>query len=64
MSANHPRDPKAPCRFLCSPEHPMPKGAEGMWSHTNLRDDGSTSDYYDGYICNDCGHRFKVEVPE
>lgn len=63
-AAEHPRDPAAPHRFLCAPAHPMPKGAPGQWSHTNLKSDGSDSDYYDGYICQDCGHAFRVEVPE
>lgn len=59
-----PRDPAASHRYLCSPDHPMPKGAPGQWAHTNLKSDGSDSDYYDGYICKDCGHWFRCEVPE
>ncbi len=50
-------------RQLCSPEHPMPKGASGRWEHTNAHEiDGS--DYYARYKCDDCGHEWTEELPE
>lgn len=63
--ATWPRDPKAPQRFLCSPDHPMPKGSTGQWSHTNPRDNGECSDgCCDDYKCADCGHTWRVECAD
>lgn len=61
---NWPRDP-ANGRYLCSPEHPMPLGAKGQWSHTNVDSSGSCFEgCCDRYICKDCGHRWTVEVAQ
>jgi len=61
---NWPRDP-ANGRYLCAPEHPMPNGAPGQWSHTNVVSDGECADgCCDFYKCKDCGHRWRVEVPQ
>lgn len=58
---NWPRDP-ANGRLLCSPTHPMPKGAAGLWSHTSVVSDGTCSDgCCDDYKCNDCGHEWRSE---
>ena len=56
-------------RQLCSPEHPMPKGATGRWEHTNVVEVGEQSDGYPGddlqrYRCNDCGHEWRAELPQ
>jgi hypothetical protein len=52
-------------RFLCAPEHPMPRNAAGRWEHTNRRDDGECADSCcDYFVCLDCGHRWKEEVPQ
>lgn len=69
-----PRDP-ANQRLLCAPAHPMPvtrgerarveaENGKTQWSHTNVgvRDVGS--DYYEGYVCLDCGHEWTEELPE
>ncbi len=57
-----PRDP-ANGRLLCAPEHPMPKGSPGQWSHTNVKSDGD-SDYVSYFKCSDCGHQWAEEIPE
>jgi len=52
-------------RNICSPESPMPKGAPGRWAHTNVLDDGECSaGCCDYFVCKDCGHRWKEEVPQ
>ncbi len=61
--ASWPRDP-ANGRLLCAPAHPMPKGAPGQWSHTNVKGDDGGSDYVDYKKCVDCGHRWGEELPE
>ncbi len=66
--SEHPRDP-ANGRYLCSPEHPMPKGALGRWSHTNVSEVGEQEDGYPGgdwqkYECADCGYTWKAELPQ
>ena len=64
-STTWPKDP-ANGRLLCSPEHPMPKGAEGRWSHTNVHEEGDGC--FDGccadYRCRDCGHTWRQELPQ
>jgi hypothetical protein len=52
-------------RQLCSPEHPMPKDALGRWEHTNVKEvgecmDGCCADYQ----CQDCGHKWREELPQ
>ena len=65
----HPvRDP-ANGRPLCSPEHPMPKGADGYWSHTNVEEVGDQVDGYPGgdlqrMRCKDCGVEWTTELPQ
>lgn len=52
-------------RFWCHPEHPMPKGAPGQWSHTGVVDDGECYEgCCDDYKCTDCGHRWRVECAQ
>ena len=64
----HPIDP-ASGRFLCSPEHPMPKGAKGRWVHTNVVEDGEQRNGWpcgddQDYRCVDCGHTWTEELPQ
>ena len=55
-------------RFVCSPEHPAPKWMPPgeRWEHTNAREDGDGC--WDGccadYVCLDCGHRWRAELPQ
>lgn len=50
-------------RWICTPETPMPKGADGQWEHQDTEDAGECSDgCCDYYRCLNCGLRFKVEV--
>jgi len=59
-----PRDP-ANGRLLCSPDHPMPKGAPGLWSHTNVKSDGTCYEgCCDDYVCKDCGFAWRVECAQ
>ena len=51
-------------RFFCTKEMPMPDVHSGQWIHRDAKDDGINDPYYDGYICPNCGHHFKVEVAE
>lgn len=53
-------------RFLCSPEHPMPKGATGRWEHTNAHEygDGCFEGCCADYVCDDCGHKWREELPQ
>ena len=53
-------------RFLCSPEHPMPKGASGRWAHTNVSEygDGCFEGCCADYVCADCGHKWREELPQ
>lgn len=56
-------------RRVCTKENPMPKGAEGMWEHTNAHEVGEQEDGWPcGDIvrmkCDDCGHRWKEELPQ
>lgn len=56
-------------RFICSPEHPMPKEATGRWEHTNVEEVGEQRDGYPGgdlqdYRCLDCEHRWTAELPQ
>ena len=69
MSENSwPIDP-ASGRFLCSLDHPMPKGAEGRWAHTNIECIGESSDFdtgqeFDIKRCKDCGVTWYEEVAQ
>ena len=65
--------PKAPSgRFLCSPEHPMPKDVPEWtrWEHTNFVEvDGSQKDGWpcgDTVLmrCTDCGLEHRIELPQ
>lgn len=45
-------------RQICSPEHPMPKGAPGRWAHTNVEEVGEQMNGWpggdiQGYRCKD-----------
>jgi hypothetical protein len=61
----HPRDPQAPNRFLCTPEHPMPKGAKGLWSHKKVQHVGVCYEgCCDDYECRSCGTTWRRENPE
>jgi hypothetical protein len=52
-------------RWICTPESPMPVGADGLWEHENTVDDGECSDGCCDYRkCLDCGKRFRVEVAD
>lgn len=51
-------------RFICTPELPMPNGAKGSWEHTNAHETDWDSDYSMEYQCDDCGHRWLVEMPD
>jgi len=56
-------------RQLCSPESPMPQGANGRWEHTNVEEVGEQKDGWPGgdyqeYRCKDCGHRWREELPQ
>lgn len=51
--------------LLCTPENPMPKGAEGRWAHTNAHEDPDwDSDYSIRWICDDCRHTWRTEMPD
>ena len=63
-----PRDP-ANERLLCTPEHPMPKGAEGRWTHSNVHEVGEQVDGWPAGAsvrmkCDDCGHTWWMELPQ
>lgn len=54
-------------RFLCSPEHPMPKGATGRWVHTNVEEVGPQRNAWpcgddQDYRCKDCGHQWTCHI--
>ena len=53
-------------RFVCTPENPRPKDATGRWEHTNVKEDGDGC--FDGccadYVCQDCGLRWREELPQ
>lgn len=52
-------------RKICSPEHPMPKGAGGRWAHTNVIETGECSDGCCAYYrCLDCEHEWEEELPQ
>ena len=52
-------------RQLCSPESPMPKGAPGRWEHTNVKEVGECMvGCCADYECQDCGHRWREELPQ
>jgi len=63
MDADWPIDP-ANGAFICSPERPRPKDAKGRWAHHGAHSVESYSDYYDSYVCRDCGATWSVELPE
>lgn len=62
-----PRNPENG-RLICTPEKPMPKGWQvfGRWEHTNVTEDGDGC--FDGccadYLCKDCEHRWRAELPQ
>jgi hypothetical protein len=66
---DHPKD-TANGRYLCSPEHPMPAGAPGRWSHTNVYEvDGSQEHGWPSgdtvmMKCVDCGCSWRTELPQ
>lgn len=69
-AAMWPRDP-ANGYLLCSPEKPMPAGAEtkGCWAHTRVETVSSESDFqygteWDRCRCKDCGMEWEHEVPQ
>ena len=52
-------------RQICSPENPMPKGALGLWEHTNTTEIGECLDGCCAiYECKDCHHRWREELPQ
>ena len=63
QNTRHKLNPKTN-RFVCTPENPMPKGATGRWEHTNVHETNYSSDYSAEYICTDCGHIWREELPE
>jgi hypothetical protein len=68
LKPDWPRDP-ANNRLLCTPDQPMPKGANGLWSHTNIETVGDDSDFstgqeFDRRRCKDCGVEWWEEVPQ
>ena len=59
-----PRDPKNG-RLLCAPERPMPRGAEGRWSHSDVQETGECSDGCCAYYrCVSCGASWRQELPQ
>jgi len=56
--------------FICSPDNPWsPEKHKGRVRHTNAREVGEQEDGYPSgdivtYECQDCGHRWKVELPQ
>lgn len=55
--------------FICSPDHPMPKNAEGQWEHTSAHETGDQENGWPGgdiirMKCNDCGTTWKEELPQ
>jgi hypothetical protein len=65
IAGDWPRDP-VNGRLLCAPDHPMPKDAKGQWSHTNAHEYGDGC--FDGccadYLCDDCGEKWRAELPQ
>ena len=53
-------------RWICGPEHLMPKGADGRWEHTNVIEvgDGCADGCCADYKCLDCGHQWREELPQ
>ena len=54
---------------ICSPEHPMPKGAPGRWMHTNAKEVGDQRNGWPGgdlvtMRCLDCGTEWTMELPQ
>lgn len=70
MTPPHTDWPKTPTgNFLCSSAHPMPKGAEGRWEHSNAHEVGEQEDGYPGgdivkIRCDDCGKEWRMELPQ
>ncbi len=67
VMSTHPKTLRG--NFHCAPNHPMPKGAEGRWEHTNAHEVGEQKDGYPGgdivtMECADCGERWKMELPQ
>jgi hypothetical protein len=54
--------PKQDGRFLCSPERPMPKYADGLWLHPNAVVTGDCAEGCCDYLkCPDCGVTWRKE---
>lgn len=54
-----------PERKLCTRQSPRPKDAPGIWEHEGAKRVGEcSSGCCDDYQCEDCGTRWRVEVPE
>lgn len=48
-------------RWLCTPERPMPSGAEGLWSHKGSTCIGENFEgNIDYFVCIDCDAQWKV----
>jgi hypothetical protein len=70
MPFEHPID-ESTCRYLCSPEHPMPADypSNSRWAHTNVEEVGDQEDGYPGgdmqrMHCKDCGYTWWTELPQ
>ena len=51
-----PLDPSSPqCRYLCTPEKPMPPDAPGMWTHTGMVEEAGEQPHVRLFKCVDCG---------
>lgn len=56
-------------RWICTPELPMPKGAEGRWEHEVVEEIGDSEDGWPGgdiqrFRCKNCGHEWEEELPQ
>lgn len=53
-------------RQTCTKENPMPKGASGRWEHDGAYEhgDGCSEGCCADYVCPNCGHKWREELPQ
>lgn len=57
--------PRRDGRLLCTPERPMPKGADGAWLHPWATIVGDCFEgCCDDYRCFACGHEWRQECAQ
>lgn len=53
-------------RLYCAPAHPMPAGASGRWTHSDVVEegDGCADGCCADYLCRVCGKRWRAELAQ